>query len=71
MEGDYQGQRGTTWFLWKESVTPSDIHRRLSAVCAEEAAARSSVFNWARGFNSGKETAQVAVREWYRSIAEE
>jgi hypothetical protein len=28
------------------------------------------VFNWVRGFNSGKETVQVAVHEWYRNTPE-
>jgi len=25
MEGDYHGQRWTTWFLWKEDIKPSHI----------------------------------------------
>jgi hypothetical protein len=29
------------------------------------------VFNWVRGFNNGKETAQVAVHEWYFNTPEE
>jgi hypothetical protein len=66
MEGDYHEQRRTTWFLWEEDVAPSDIHRRLSAVCGQKAAARSTVFSWARGVNSGKETAQATVDEWQK-----
>ena len=42
MEGDYHGQRSTTWSLCKEGVTPSDIHRRLSTVYGEKDSARSS-----------------------------
>jgi hypothetical protein len=67
IEGDNQGQRLTTWFLWKEDVKPSDIRRRLSAIGGKEAPARSNVFNWVRSFGSGKETAQAAVREWRRN----
>jgi hypothetical protein len=57
----------TKWFLWKGDVKPSDIHRRLPAIDGEKAAARSTVFNWVRGFNSGKEAAQAPVREWHRN----
>jgi hypothetical protein len=53
--GDYHGQRRTAWFPLKED--PSDIHRRLYAVCGRKAPARSTVFNWVRSFSSGKETA--------------
>jgi hypothetical protein len=67
MEGDYHGQRQTSWFLGKEGVTPSDIQRPLSAVRGQKAPPCGSVFSWVRGFSSGKETAQVAVRGWYRS----
>jgi hypothetical protein len=67
MKGDYHGQRQTTWFLCEEDVTPSDIKRRLSAVCREKAPASITVFSWLRGFSSGKESAQVAVRAWYRN----
>jgi len=31
----------------------------------ERAPACSPVFTWVRSFNTGKETAQVAVHEWY------
>jgi len=64
MEGDYRGLRWTTWSLWEEGVTPSDIHRRLSAVCGQIAPARSTVFNCVRSFGSGKAAAQVSVHEW-------
>ena len=67
MEGDYHGQRQTMWFLCKEDVTPSDIQRRLSAVCGQKAPASSTVFSWLRGFNSGKESAQVDVPARYRN----
>ena len=50
MEGDYHGQRRTTWFLRKEGVTPSDIRRQLYAVCGQKTPARSTVFNWGMGF---------------------
>jgi len=68
MEGDYDGLRWTTWSLWEEGVTPSDIHRRLSAVCGQKAPTRSTVFNWVRSFSSGKAASQVAVHEWYNNI---
>ena len=58
MEGDYHGQRQTTCFLLKEGVNPLDIHSRLSAVCAEKAAACSIVLNWVRSFKCSTETAQ-------------
>jgi hypothetical protein len=71
MEGDYHGQRWTTWFLCKEGVTLSDIQRRLSAVYGQKAPAYDTVFSTVWGFNSGKERAQVAVRGWYRNTPEE
>ena len=67
MEGDYHGQRQTTWFLFKEDVTPSDIQRRLSAVCGQKAPASITVFSCVRGFNSGKGSAQVDVPARYRN----
>jgi hypothetical protein len=67
MEGDYHGQRWTTWTLCKEGVTPSDIQRRLSSVCEQKASAWDTVFSWVQGFSGGKESAQVAVRVWYRN----
>jgi hypothetical protein len=63
MEEDYHGQRWTTWFLWKEGVKVSHIHRPLSENCGEKAPAGSTAFNWVRSFYSGNETAQAAVRE--------
>jgi len=57
MEGDYHGQRWTTWLLCKEGVTPSDIQRQLSAVCGQEVPAHGTVFSWVWGFSSGKDTA--------------
>jgi hypothetical protein len=58
MEGDcHGGQRLTTWSWWKEGFKPSDVHCQVSAICGEKAPARSSVFNWAWNFDSGKETA--------------
>jgi hypothetical protein len=71
IEGDYHGLSWTTWFLWKEGVKPSDIHRWSSAVCGEEASAHSIVFNWVQRLNSGKETSQAAVHEWYCSTPKE
>ena len=68
MEGDYQGQRHTTCFLLKESVKPSDIRRRLSAICGEKAPARSIVLNWVRSFKCGKKIAQAAVQGWYLNL---
>ena len=68
MESDYRGLRRTAWSLWEKGVPPSDIHRRLSAVCGQTAPARSTVFNWVRSFSSGKATAQVAVHGWYNNI---
>ena len=49
--------RWTTWFLWKEAVTPSDILCRLFAICGEKAPAFSTVFSWVQSLISGKETA--------------
>ena len=71
MVGDYRGQRWTTCLLCKEGVTPSDIERRLSAVCGLKVPACGAVFGWVRGFSSGKESAQEAVRGWYRNTPEE
>jgi hypothetical protein len=50
----------------QRSVTPSDMYRQLSAACGEKARACSTVFNWIRGFDPGKEIAQAAVGGWYR-----
>jgi hypothetical protein len=51
MGGDYHGQRWTTYFLLKEGVKVSDIHRRLSAVGGQKApACISIVLNWIRDF---------------------
>ena len=61
MEGNYHGQRWTTWFLCKEGITPSDIQRRLSAVCGLEVLARGTVFSWVRGFSSGKDTSHLVA----------
>jgi hypothetical protein len=55
----------------KRTPEQPGIHRRLSAICGQNAPARSTVFNWVRGFNSGKGTAPAAVREWHRNTAEE
>jgi hypothetical protein len=68
MEGDYHGQRWTMWFLCKQGVKPPDIHHWLSAICGEKTPAHSTMFNWVWSFNSGKESAQAAVREWYHNI---
>jgi len=46
MVGDYRGSDGPRGFWWNEGVTPSDIHRRLPAICGERAPERSTVFNW-------------------------
>jgi hypothetical protein len=64
VEGDYHGQRQTTWFLWKEGIKPSDIHRQLSPICGEKAPAHGTVFNWVQSFNTDKETALAAICEW-------
>jgi hypothetical protein len=45
MEGSYDGQRWTVWFLWKGGVKPSDIHQLL-AVCMEKAPARRTELKW-------------------------
>jgi hypothetical protein len=71
MEGDYHVQRWATWFLWKEGVKPSDIHRRLPAVFGQKSHARNAVLNGVRGFKSDKEIVQVSVHEWHRNSAEE
>jgi hypothetical protein len=71
MEGDYRGQRWTTWFLWKEGVKPSDILCQLAAVCREKAIAHSTVFNCVWSCNSGRGTVQVAIHGWYHSTPTE
>jgi len=69
MEGDYHGQSWTMWFLHKEGVKLSDIHRWSSAVCGEIAPSRSTVFK--QSLNIGEETAQAAVYEWYCNTPKE
>jgi hypothetical protein len=56
VESYNHGLKWTTWFLWKEVVTPADIHRWLSEICEETAATRSIVFNLVGSLNSGKDT---------------
>jgi hypothetical protein len=51
MEGDRHGQRRTSWFLWKEGVTPSDIRRRLSAILWAES---TFTQRWVRDVSSGR-----------------
>jgi hypothetical protein len=70
MDGDYHGQRRTTWFLWKEFLKPSDIHCWLSAVCGEKHVL-AALFSTGYGFDSGKETARVAVQGRYRNSPKE
>jgi hypothetical protein len=53
MEGGYHGQTRTAWFLWRESVKPLDIHRRLSATDGEKELTRSSAFDCAQSFYTG------------------
>jgi hypothetical protein len=69
MEGDYHGLSWTMWFLHKEGVKLSDIHCWTSAVCGEMALSCSTVFE--RSFNSGEETAQATVYEWYCNTPKE
>jgi hypothetical protein len=45
IEGNYDGQRWTMWFLWKGDIKPSDIHQ-LSTVCEEKAPACRTERNW-------------------------
>jgi len=54
LEGDYHGQRLTVWFVWKESVRPSDIERCLCAVCGNKSPASDTVSNYIRSFSSGQ-----------------
>jgi hypothetical protein len=65
MKCNCHGQRWTTWFLWKLGIKPLNIHHQLSASFGETASACSIVLSWVWRFNSGKETAHMAVREWY------
>jgi hypothetical protein len=67
IEGDYHGQRWTTWFLWKYGIKHSDVNRLLSAVCVEKVPSVSIVFNWVQSFNNGKEIALATVHQRYRS----
>jgi hypothetical protein len=71
MEGDYRGQKWTTWFLWKEDLRPSDIRSLLYEICGQKTPARSTAFNWAGNFHTGKETAQAAVHECCQGTSEE
>jgi len=71
MEVDYLEQRWTTWFLWKEGIKPLDIHCRECAAFGEGAPVCSTAFKGVWCFNSGKETAQAAVHEWYRNSPKE
>jgi len=64
------GRRRTTWILWKEGVTPSDIRCRLFAICGEKALACSTLSNWVQSFSSGKQTAQSTVDGWYGNTCE-
>jgi histone-lysine N-methyltransferase SETMAR len=61
MEGDYHGQRWTTWFLCKEGVSAADIHRQLAAVCGDAAPSRRTVFRWVESFNSGHVTVMKGI----------
>jgi len=61
MESSYHEHRLTTWYLWKEGIKLSDIHRKLSAICGEKVPILSTVFNWVQSFNRGKETTQAVV----------
>jgi hypothetical protein len=65
IKGMYNWQRLIVCFLCKEGAIPSDIHRRISAVFGQKAPARSTVFSWARSFDSGRRTAQSAVSVRY------
>jgi hypothetical protein len=70
MERDYHGQRWSMWLLWREGVKLLDIHHQLPAVCGEKAR-YAALCSWVWSFNRGKESAQVAVREWYYNTVNE
>jgi hypothetical protein len=60
MEGNYQGQRWTAWFLWK-GVPAGDVHHRLTAVCKDAAPKCATVFRWIQNFKEGNENAEKRV----------
>ena len=61
MEGDYHGQRWTTWFLCKEGFTSSDIQCPLASVCGQKVPAHGAVFSWVQGLIAGKDTAHLVA----------
>jgi hypothetical protein len=44
MEDDYQGQRWTALFLWKEGIPAGDIRHCLTAVCNDATPRYATVF---------------------------
>lgn len=58
MEGSYRRQKWTVWLLWKEGV--------IFIVGYLQFVERAPACN-----NIGKETAQVAVHEWYCNTSKE
>jgi hypothetical protein len=50
----------------KVGITPSDTDHQFPAIFRDKAAAWS-MFHFVQSFNSGQETTQVAVHEWYHN----
>lgn len=67
IKGRQLGQRWTTWFKWKGSISHSDIDYQFPTIFRDKALTWSTVLHSVQSFNSGKETTQVAVHEWYRN----
>ena len=67
IKGRQLGQRWTTWFKWKGSISHSDIDYQFPTIFRAKALTWSIVLHSVQSFNSGKETTQVAVHEWYRN----
>jgi histone-lysine N-methyltransferase SETMAR len=62
MESDTNGQRWTTWFLWKEGNTPAEIYRRLHAVTGDSCPTERTVYNWISSFKEGRQSVEDLPR---------
>jgi hypothetical protein len=72
MEGVFIGSNEQHSYCGTNVLNSPNIHRQLSAICGDKAAAHSTVFSWVWTFYSGKETtAQVAVHKCYSIILTE
>ena len=67
MEGDHYRQRRTTWILWKEGVTPSDISS--SVIC--NLWTESTYTQHCVQLGTGRQQWQAAVRVCHHDVPEE